>query len=174
MVAGAATSQHSVAARANRHGAIMLGVPIGALVGAAHVAEGLVGGDVCISGCESGRMIVGLLLRWEELIGPGADDGSIGGCVVKVKAEVETEIGVELEVVSEVERIGVERVVIPIRASHLVFGGDGNGLVMVVVVEKLAEKVEEKNLFQQVSARSKIACADTNSSRDGHTWCCYA
>jgi hypothetical protein len=44
----------------------------------------------------------------------------------------------------------------------------------VVVVEELAEKVEEKNLFQQVSARSKIAYADTSSSRDGNTWCCYA
>lgn len=72
-------------------------------------------------------MIVGLLLRWEGLVGPGADDGGIGGCVVEVKAEVEvdTETGVKLEVVSEVERIGVERVGIPVRAGHLVFGGDG-------------------------------------------------
>jgi hypothetical protein len=72
-------------------------------------------------------MIVGLLLRWEGLIGPGADDRGIGGCVVEVKAEVGTEIGVELEVVSEVERIGVERIVIPILASNLVFGGGGGG-----------------------------------------------
>ena len=67
VVAGAAISQHSVAARPNRIGRIMLGAPIGVLIGAAHAAEALVSGDVCIARC-TGRCVVGVEVMIENPI----------------------------------------------------------------------------------------------------------